>query len=56
MAIEFTEARITSYAALELLIRYLRGIGLNAHWRQHLSAHLPLAISVRGLCAGCCWA
>jgi len=27
-----------------LLIRYLRGIGLKAHLRQHLSAYLPLAI------------
>ena len=45
-AIDYPEARITSYAGLELLIRYLRGIGLNAHLPQHLRAHTPLAISV----------
>ena len=41
IAVEFTEERLTSYAGLELLIRYLRRIDLNAHIRQHLSALLP---------------
>ena len=38
IAIEFSEEGMTSYAGLELLIRYLRGIGFNAQVRQHLSA------------------
>ena len=40
VAIEFSEEGMTSYAGLELLIRYLRRIGFNAQLRQHLSAIL----------------
>ena len=40
VAIEFSEEGMTSYAGLELLIRYLRRIGFNAQLRQHLSAVL----------------
>ena len=36
LGIEFTAEGLTSYAGLELLIRYLRGIGLNGQLRRHL--------------------
>ena len=38
VAIEFGDEGMTSYAGLELLIRYLRRIGFNARVRRHLSA------------------
>ena len=40
-AIEFTAEGLTSYAGLELLIRYLRGIGFNGHLRRHLGSVIP---------------
>jgi hypothetical protein len=38
LGIEFMAEGLTSYAGLELLIRYLRGIGFNGQLRRHLSA------------------
>ena len=38
VAIEFGDEGMTSYAGLELLIRYLRRIGFNARVRRHLGA------------------
>ena len=38
LGIEFTAEGLTSYAGLELLIRYLRGIGFNGQLRRHLGA------------------
>ena len=38
LRVEFSESGLTSYAGLELLIRYLRGIDLNQLIRQHLPA------------------
>jgi hypothetical protein len=35
--VEFTESGMTSYAGLELLIRYFRSVGLNATIRRHLA-------------------
>lgn len=40
LRIEFTESRLTSYAGLELLRRYLRRSGLNAVLRRHLDPRL----------------
>ena len=37
LCVEFSESGLTSYAGLELLIRYFRGIDLNGLIRQHLS-------------------
>lgn len=36
LRVEFTESGLTSYAGLELLIRYFRSIGLNGMIRRHL--------------------
>jgi len=41
LGIEFTAEGLTSYAGLELLIRYLRRIGWNDQLRRHLSAVAP---------------
>ena len=38
---QFTGQGLTSYAGLELLIRYLRNIGLNALVRKHLGSVIP---------------
>lgn len=35
LAVEFSESGLTSYAGLELLIRYFRGLGLNQLIRKH---------------------
>lgn len=43
ISVEFTERGLTSYAGFELLIRYLRSIGLNALIRRHLGM-----VSLRG--------
>lgn len=37
LRVEFSESGLTSYAGLELLIRYFRRIELNGLIRQHLS-------------------
>ncbi len=36
LSLEFTEAGLTSYAGVELLGRYLRGLRFNVLLRQHL--------------------
>lgn len=41
LSFEFTEDGLTSYAGLELLIRYFRRIGLNGLIRHHLIKALP---------------
>ena len=38
LRVEFTESGLTSYAGLELLVRYFRSIGLNAMIRRHMGA------------------
>ena len=51
LAVEFTAEGLTSYAGLELLIRYLRGIGWNRQLRRHLSAVVPGSdFGMVGLC------
>jgi hypothetical protein len=37
LRVEFSESGLTSYAGLELLIRYFRGIDLNGWMRRHLA-------------------
>lgn len=51
VALEFTEEGLTSYAGLELLLRYCRRIQLNALLRQHLCGLLPgTDFGIVGLC------
>ena len=41
LRVEFTEQGLTSYAGMELLIRYVRRIGMNERIRYHLSSITP---------------
>ncbi len=55
LSFEFTENGLTSYAGLELLIRYFRRIGLNGLIRHHLIKALPPETSGRLLWSGWFW-
>ena len=52
VAIEFGDEGMTSYAGLELLIRYLRRIGFNAQVRRHWVPWSTEATSEWWPCAG----
>jgi hypothetical protein len=41
LSVEFTGDGLTSYAGLELLVRYLRKVRLNWQIRKHLAGHVP---------------
>ncbi len=41
LKVEFTEEGLTSHAGMELLIRYVRWIGMNERIRYHLGSNLP---------------